>query len=102
MELLAVLPGAPTLCVLGFQQVAVDLGFLGAPGCSLLTDPALTWFLLADSLGSATQLVDVPVDQALVGQHLFVQFGAGDPRANTFGLVTSNGVDVTIGGVRGH
>jgi CubicO group peptidase (beta-lactamase class C family) len=91
-------PNALALCVLGFNQTSVPLDFLGATGCTLLTDPALNWTVFTDAAGRASQAVVVPVDPRMVGLHVFAQFGVVDARANTFGLAASNGVDVTIGG----
>ncbi|MGE3171446.1 MAG: serine hydrolase [Planctomycetota bacterium] len=101
-DLASVPPGAPALCVLGMVPAAIDLGVVGAPGCVLHTDPVLSWFLLAGTSGTASQPLDIPAEPALVGVHFYVQFGAGDPRANPAGLVASNGLDVLIGGWQGQ
>jgi len=102
MDLIGAPPGAPALCLAGYSRLALDCGFLGAPGCTLLTDPALQWIVVANARGSASQLADVPADPQLVGLHVYMQFGIADAAANAFGVSATNGVDITIGGWLGQ
>lgn len=55
---------------------------------------------LEPNIGAVSLTLTLPLDPALVGQHLFSQFATVDPTANAGGVVTSNGVETTIGGQR--
>ena len=83
----------------GATPLPVSLAALGAPGCSVVADPLSTVALFANSAGSA-QTAYVFNNPALVGVHLYTQGYAMAPAANALGLVSSNGVDVLVGGVR--
>lgn len=95
-------PNALALLVLGFERLSVPLDFLGATGCTLLTDPAMNWTVTTNTAGRSSLALSIPVDPMMVGFHLYTQFGVLDATANTFGLAASNGVDVTIGGYLGQ
>lgn len=95
-------PNALALLVLGFDRLSVPLDFLGATGCTLLTDPAMNWTVTTNTAGQSSLALSIPVDPMMVGFHLYTQFGVLDATANTFGLAASNGIDVTIGGYLGQ
>lgn len=91
-------PVAPTvgLNIIGVQQANLDLGFLGAGGCSLLNSAEIIESVLLNT--SVTNFsYTLPMAPALIGGSLFFQHAAYAPGANTFGFVTSNGVAVTLG-----
>jgi hypothetical protein len=83
----------------GATPLPVSLATLGAPGCSVVADPLSTVALFANSLGSA-QTAYVFNNPALVGVHLYTQGYAMSPSANVLGLISSNGVDMLVGGIR--
>jgi hypothetical protein len=76
-----------------------DLAILGAPGCfanvNINTGPSF----VIDSIGANGLAVAValPNNVALVGQSLFCQSAWLKPTANAFGLISSNGVRLTVG-----
>lgn len=73
-----------------------DLGLFGAPGCNLLADPAVSFFLLG--LGSTVVFgLQVPANPALQDLIVFAQGFALDPAANGAGLTTSNGGRIRVG-----
>ena len=96
------LPNTGALCLLSFTRIQADLGVIGAPGCTLLVDPVMMSLVLTSATGTASQLVDIPLDPGLVGSHLYGQFAVYDPHANPFGWYLSRGLDVRIGGWLGQ
>ncbi|HEX6813257.1 MAG TPA: hypothetical protein VF384_16670 [Planctomycetota bacterium] len=74
----------------------IDLGIIGAAGCSAYIDPttAVSSTLIAPSL---TVPLPIPPVQALYGTVVHGQSVMLAPGENPFGLVTSNAVAMTIG-----
>ncbi|HEX6811547.1 MAG TPA: serine hydrolase [Planctomycetota bacterium] len=106
-DLSAVLPGTAALCLFGVASIQADLGFLGAPGCSLAVDPLVMSLVLTGATGTggagtASCLLDIPLVPGLVGSHVFGQYAIFDPTANPFGWHLSRGLDVRIGGWLGY
>jgi hypothetical protein len=98
--------GALTILAMGLSRTAsgatplpASLTALGAPGCSVVADPQSTLALFASGTGSA-QASFVFNNSALVGMHLYTQGFAMAPAANALGLISSNGLDVVVGGLR--
>ncbi len=91
--------GATSFLMLGFQNPSVDLTGIGATGCSLYCTPAVTLSTIASMTGSGAhftwQLPDTP---STFGSQLITQGAVVDPGANPFGLTTTNGRVLTIGG----
>jgi hypothetical protein len=77
----------------GPNPLPLSLGFLGAPGCSLLASGD-SLYLLTSVLGSAVWQFAVP---NVLGVSFYNQAFAFDPAANPLGLTTSNGGMSTIG-----
>lgn len=102
MDLFGALPNTGVLSMVGTTQTSVDLAPLGAPGCTLLVDPIVMDLIFSNSAGMAATLIDIPTNASLVGQHLFVQDAIYDPSANALDFVTSNGIDIEIGGWIGY
>lgn len=98
LDLAGVLPGTACVALVGFTPTSLDLAFLGAPGCTLHTSPAMTATTFAGRSGAASLVLSIPADPALVDAHLIAQFAAMDTRANTLGFVFSGGLDLRIGG----
>jgi CubicO group peptidase (beta-lactamase class C family) len=96
------LPGTGALCLLSPTRIQADLGFIGAPGCTLLVDPVILSLVLTSATGTASQLLDIPLEPGLVGSHLYGQYAVYDPHANPFGWYLSRGLDVRIGGWLGQ
>jgi len=97
---LALPSASATALLLGASRTAwgpaplpLPLGGVGMPGCTLLTSIDLT-FPLA---GNAAAL-PIPGSIALVGQAFYVQGIVADPVANPLGAVTSNALEVRVGG----
>ncbi|HEB52498.1 MAG TPA: hypothetical protein ENI87_04490 [bacterium] len=96
---------APSLVLLvyGVNPIpgGIDLGVIGAPGCSAYQSLDLIDAGLA-AASPHTMPWTVPTSAGLTGQHLFVQAGLINPAvtasnpANTFGLLTSNALDLLI------
>lgn len=89
--------GALTTLILGTTEsgsaggwtLPFELGPLGAPGCWLSTDPAGTFFQVAQGDGSAAYTFQVPNVPAGLGFWFRYQAGALEAAANPLGLVTS-------------
>ncbi|MCB9878332.1 MAG: zinc metalloprotease [Planctomycetes bacterium] len=86
------------LTVVGWSQQpsALDLAFLGAPGCPLLVTPDVLQFYLL-SATTAQWSLPLPASQALVGVELFTQGAELTNGVNALGLLTANGVELVIG-----
>lgn len=97
-DLTGAAPGVAAVLALGFARTQFDLGALGAPGCSVFVTPAATNFVPTGRTGTASWLLQLPLDPTLVGLHLMSQWVIFDPRANALGVHTSNGLDVRVGG----
>lgn len=97
--------GAPVVWMIGFSRTTwnglplpLSLAALGAPGCSLLTAPALTVTGVAGRTGVAQIDLTLPDNRSLLGGHVYTQVSPLDPSANALGFSYSNGLDVRIGG----
>lgn len=93
----------PPTSLLGIQLVSftaidpgVELGFLGMPGCYVHAGTDAMYALLPSG-GQAQWQLPVPNNPSLMGAQLAGQSAAFAPGANTAGLITSNGVLLTIG-----
>ncbi len=80
----------------GILPLPVDLGGLGAPGCTLLTSLEALDAIPANGSGAAVLVITVPTTPSLAGFRWFSQ-GAVLTPANPFGLVTTSAIDLTIG-----
>mgnify|MGYP001296829974 CR=1 FL=1 len=97
-------PGSPGLLLMGASDAAwgavplpLDLGNLGAVGCSVLASPDIVVpGGPADSNGSLALPVSVPPDPHLVGATVYVQWAVIDPAANPLGLVPSDGLAALV------
>lgn len=88
---------APALLCFGLSRTAwggftlpLDLGWLGAPGCALLTSIEDARPVTTSAAGVASFSYGIPNDIYLLGLRFHNQFLVADP-ANAFGLVASNG-----------
>lgn len=96
LRLRGALPNALALFVLGSASV-LDLASLGAPGCSLQASLDLIATFVTDANGLVTlNGIAIANNPALVGLSTVFQGAVFDPAANTFGFVTSNGVEATF------
>lgn len=93
----------PVTSLLGIQLVSftaidpgVELGFLGMPGCYVHAGTDAMYALLPSG-GQAQWQLPVPNTPSLMGAQLAGQSAAFAPGANAGGLITSNGVLLTIG-----
>ncbi len=77
-------------------SLPLDLGPLGAPGCSLLTGPQAMVANGTDITGHAGQSVFIPAEAGLIGRTVYAQWATMDAAANPFGAAFSNGLAVTL------
>ena len=76
----------------------IALDVIGAVGCSLLVSNEAVIGLTTDGNGSVAPFaIDIPPDQALVGQQFFQQVLVLDPGANPGGVVTSSAYRIRVG-----
>ena len=83
--------------VWGSVGLPFDLGFLGMPGCPLLTPPTLLVPVTASN-GIATLGLPIPNIQRFVGGRFYCQGLVLDLPANALGVTVSNGGASRIGG----
>lgn len=74
----------------------LDLALFGAPGCNLLADAAVAFFLVGSS-NVAQFGFTVPANPALQDLNVYAQGFALDPAANPAGLTTSNAGRIRVG-----
>jgi hypothetical protein len=77
------------------NNLPLDLGFLGAGGCSLLASIDVMLTVGTDAKGEINIVNTVPVDSAIVGVNVYVQFAVAD-KVNPAGLVTSNAMQLVF------
>lgn len=91
-------PNRVAITALGLLQTNVSLGFLGAPGCQLYTDPILLLSAVSNAVGQAQMPWQAPAGPDAIGLTVIAQGAVLDPTANPFGLVTTHGWRVKLGG----
>lgn len=102
MNLVGALPNTVALSMIGTAAGSLELTQIGAPGCRLHVQPLTMDMIFTDATGSATALVNLPINPSIIGQSLYVQDAIYDPGVNALDFNTSNGVDITIGGWLGQ
>ncbi len=80
----------------GFTPMAMDLGFMGMPGCTQYTSLDATIFSLAVPPAENVSFV-TPNNQALIGMVVQVQAAVFAPGVNQIGVAASNGGTITVG-----
>ena len=85
--------------ILSFTQInpGIDLGFLGAPGCSQLVSPDTTVVFVSAGAASYSQPFSIPNSPGYVGLVLYVQSAAFTSGLNSLGAVMSNGLSLGVG-----
>lgn len=91
-------PNRIAITAIGVQQVNVPLFAFGTMACWLYTDPILLLHAVSGGVGEATMSWQAPASADAVGLQLFTQGAVLEPAANPLGLVTTNGVRITLGG----
>jgi len=91
-------PNRVAITALGLVQTNISLAFLGAPNCRLYTDPILLLNGVSGAAGSATMAWQAPADPSAIGLTVIAQGAVLDPTANPFGMVTTHGWQVKLGG----
>jgi hypothetical protein len=89
-------PNASALLLLGLSPLALPLGGIGAPSCSLLTSAELSALQLTDGAGNAVAPLSIPNLPALYGQSLYAQWVAAAP-TQPLPLAFSDGYQMLIG-----
>ncbi|MHC4816022.1 MAG: hypothetical protein ACYTFN_23400, partial [Planctomycetota bacterium] len=85
-----------TLFAIGIKKTSTNLAFIGAPGCTLLTDPLFVLGLTTTATGTASVQQTVPNDTALVGVTFYTQFAVADV-VNAAQVVFSAGGEGKVG-----
>ncbi|MGK0349431.1 MAG: hypothetical protein ACJAYX_000098 [Planctomycetota bacterium] len=88
------------LVVIGFSEIpgGLDLGIIGAAGCSLYTQSTIIETIFPMSGVSQLWQLPIPNTPALTGTSIFTQGALLEPPAqNAFGLLTGNGVELLFG-----
>ena len=98
-------PASPAVLVHGGSMTSwvgvslpLNLGFLGAPECCILTDSLINLATVVDQDGVAEVPYSIPSNSVFTGLTFYNQFILLDPAANSLGLTTSNGGKALIGG----
>lgn len=93
--------GLNFVSVFQFAAPGIDLGIIGAPGCVGLIDIGQGVGNIISNIGGPGLQMTIPFplpnNQALAGFHVYSQSIWLDPAANAFGVLTSNGVGLTLG-----
>lgn len=91
------------LLMLGFSDqswngvpLPLDLAVVGAPGCLLRQDGAITEAIVAS--GSTQRSITLPNTPSIIGASLYSQFLVGDAPANALGWTISNARKLVVGG----
>ena len=93
----------PIVSPLGLQILSTtlinpgtDLGIIQMPGC-LLSVNLDVMYVLVPVAGQATYALSVPTNPILMGAQIGAQSAAFYSEANPFGMITSNGMALTLG-----
>ncbi|MBK8975021.1 MAG: hypothetical protein IPM29_03775 [Planctomycetes bacterium] len=81
----------------GGSALPMDLGWLGAPGCTLLTSLDDVQGFAINSAGNGSFVYDIPNTIYLLGVRTWHQVMIADPTANAFGYAMTNGGAGVIG-----
>ncbi len=84
--------------MLGLSQLNMPLANIGAPNCWLHTDPIVMLAALSNAGGTATMPWLLPASVDSIGLVVTTQGAAFDALANPFGLITTGGRRITLGG----
>lgn len=82
---------------LGGVPLPIDLTPIGMNGCHLYHDFVAGGFAMNSSGGVWSYSLPLPLQSSLVGVQLFEQVDALAPGANLLGLITSNGLGLSLG-----
>ncbi|MHC4852089.1 MAG: hypothetical protein ACYTF5_08730 [Planctomycetota bacterium] len=85
-----------TLFAIGIKKTSTNLAFIGAPGCTLLTDPIFVLGLTTTATGTSTVQQTVPNDVNLIGVTFYTQFAVADV-VNAAQVVFSAGGEGKVG-----
>ncbi|MCB9891945.1 MAG: hypothetical protein H6832_18970 [Planctomycetes bacterium] len=95
---------APALLAIGGSNLMwgafplpLDLTPAGAPNCSIYASLDVLGATVVSGIGTATLLLPIPRDNALLGLAFYSQWIVLDPAANRFGAAFSQGVRSVIG-----
>jgi hypothetical protein len=95
----------PALSLIGASRTAwgafalpLDLGPLGAPGCSVLASADVAVGGVTDAFGRMLVNFAVPNDPVLLDVTIYHQSVVADPSANTLGIALTNGLAQLLGG----
>lgn len=84
----------------GSTALPLDLSFIQAPGCRLLTSPDILLMTRTDARGSVLLPLLVPNNRAVIGMPAYAQFAIDHPATNALGMVFSDGAALSFGGRR--
>jgi hypothetical protein len=80
----------------GTIPLPLELTLIGMAGCSLYTNPIVT-YALSNSAGTALWSIPIPGVTAYVGLRLYTQGVVTSPGANPLGVVMSNACEMIVG-----
>ena len=86
-----------TVVSLGQLDPGLELSSLGMPGCFQFVDLARAATFLLVGAPTVSVGVTLPLNPAYAGQRLFVQSVAFVPGSNALGVISSNGIALTVG-----
>lgn len=81
----------------GGVPLPLDLSPLGMPGCWLLHDAGAIGLPCTLVGGVVTYVLPLPAAPSLAGARLYLQGAAFAPGVNAFGLLTSDGLELSLG-----
>ncbi|MFN3240539.1 MAG: hypothetical protein ACE37K_03400 [Planctomycetota bacterium] len=102
VELTDAAPSSLAVLVSGYSDqtgggVALPAPLPNAPGCDILVSPDALNGVPTTAIGTASYGIVIPNNPALAGLAAFHQWVCVDVPANQLGVITSNGVRVTVG-----
>lgn len=100
LETYQIPPSSPmggTLLSMTAHDPGISLAPVGMPGCTLANGADVIDLFLPSSAGVGSYSLPIPINQALIGLHVYSQGFAFVPGFNAFGGITSNGLDLKLG-----
>lgn len=91
-------PSALAAYGVGLFSANTSLASIGAPGCTMYTNPIATVLVALDGSGTAPPFdIPIPNNASFVGVMLYTSGASVDPPQNAAGLTTANGIETRIG-----
>lgn len=91
-------PSASGMLIFGRDELRLDLGMLGASGCTLYNTAEALFPIQTDAMGGYRLQLTLPTQAGLVASTLHQQIMVVDPGRNALGVSMSNGLSAVVGG----